>query len=209
MPILFSDYIYKELASDTLKPSEIEKAARLKTRAGFSNELIDFCEKRLINTMNCRFCAVKTDIVYGAEAGIIDVGFGEFYSLSLYENLYGCKKAFIFAVTIGLEVDRLLARLYISSPSEHFITDALASAYAEAACNSANEILAKGCNLKRRFSPGYGDFPLELQPHILKSVNAEKYLNITLSKALMMTPKKSITAIAGIDLSEGEKSSDI
>lgn len=196
---MFSDYIYKELTADEIKLNEVEKAARLKTKSGFSNELIDLCEKRLKKTINCRFCAVMTDITYGAQQGLIDLGFGEFYSRSLYENLCGCKKAYVFAVTTGLGVDRLLSRLYVSSPSEHFITDALASAYAEAACDSANEILAKSRNLRKRFSPGYGDLPIELQPKVLKAVNACRYLNITLSKALMMTPKKSITAIAGID----------
>lgn len=164
---------------------------------GFTNELIDSCEKRLKDTLNCRFSAVITDVAFIGDDEL-DIGFGSFKSLSLCKNLSGCSKAFIFAVTTGIDVDRLLSRLYFSSPSEHFITDALASAYAEAACDLTNELLAQKYILKPRFSPGYGDFALEYQPNVLKAVNAERLLNITLSKSLLMTPKKSITAIAGI-----------
>ena len=44
----------------------------------------------------------------------------------------------------------------------------------------------------------YGDLPLELQPQILSVLNAGRLLNISLSKSLLMTPKKSVTAIAGL-----------
>jgi len=131
--------------------------------------------------------------------GVIDLGFGEFKSIDLYKNLGGAKEAFIFAVTIGMGVDRHLMKLYSLSAAEHFISDGIASAMAEAACDKVNEILAEGLNVRQRFSPGYGDFPLELQPKVLESVNAGRLLGITLSNSLLMTPKKSITAVMGIN----------
>ena len=192
-----SGIIFRSLPTDELILNDIETAARLKTRKGYTDEVIEACRKRLIETADCRFCAVKAGIRYPDE-NLIDMGFGEFISKDLYTNLSGAKEAYIFAVTVGISVDRLLSRLYYTSPAEHFITDALASALAEAATDRTEEMLKEGINCRRRFSPGYGDLPLELQPQVLQAVNAGRLLGITLSKALLMTPKKSITAIMGI-----------
>ena len=52
--------------------------------------------------------------------------------------------------------------------------------------------------LTERFSPGYGDSPLEMQKQVLDLLDAENKLGITLSKGYMMSPSKSITAIMGL-----------
>lgn len=192
-----SGIIYRSLPAEELVLGEIETAARLKTRKGYTDETIQKCRERLIKTADCRFCAVRVNVCYSCE-NCIDLGFGEFKSRDLYINLSGAKEAYIFAVTAGITVDQLLTKLYYTSPAEHFITDALSSALAESAADRADEILRQGLNCCKRYSPGYGDLPLEIQPKVLKSVNAERLLGITLSKALLMTPKKSITAIMGI-----------
>lgn len=189
--------IYRSLPADELVLGEIETAARLKTRKGYTDETIEKCQRRLMKTADCRFSAVRVEVSYPGE-NRIDLGFGEFTSQDLYNNLSGAKEAFIFAVTTGISVDQLLTKLYFTSPAEHFITDALSSALAEAAADKADEILRQGLNCRKRYSPGYGDLPLELQPKVLEAVNAGRLLGITLSKALLMTPKKSITAIMGI-----------
>ena len=105
----------------------------------------------------------------------------------------------MFAVTLGSAVDRLLLKYSRISPASAFIADALSSAYAEAAADRAQEILDTMAKTKVRFSPGYGDLPLEIQPDILEMINAGKLLSITLTDSLLMKPQKTITAIAGIE----------
>lgn len=194
---MIGEIIYRPLPTDELILGELEVAARLKTRRGYTDEAIESCKKRLLGTADCRFAAVRAEVSYPGE-NLIDLGFGEFFSRDLYNNLSGAKEAYIFAVTTGISVDRLLAALYHTSPAEHFITDALSSALAEAAADKADEILRRGLDCRQRYSPGYGDLPLTLQPKVLEAVNAGRLLGITLSKALLMTPRKSITAIMGI-----------
>ena len=198
-----TELIYNSIPASELELDALEAAARLKIPLRYTNEytdeLIGSCRERLLGAIDCRFCAVKTDVSYPhPERCSIDLGFGEFQSKSLYENLSGCTKAYIFAVTLGINVDRLILRLSQMSAAEHFITDALASAYAESACDCAEREIFKGAEHRRRYSPGYGDLPLELQPQILSVLNAGRLLNISLSKSLLMTPKKSVTAIAGL-----------
>jgi len=58
--------------------------------------------------------------------------------------------------------------------------------------------------LARRFSPGYGDLPLSIQPQMISATNANKYLHISVNESLLMIPQKSITAIIGIRSEAGE-----
>ena len=175
-----------------------ETAQRLKTSRGYTNELIEKCEKILRRELDCRYSAVRVSVSYPSQ-NKIDIGFGEFESCDLYKNLNGCREAFVFAVTIGHGVDRLIKKLSVTSVSEHFITDALASAFAESACDLADGIIKGEMKCRPRFSPGYGDLPLDVQPNVLALVDAGRRLNITLGKTLLMSPSKSITAIMGIE----------
>ena len=54
-------------------------------------------------------------------------------------------------------------------------------------------------SLRPRFSPGYGDFDLGAQRDILNVLNADKILGIKLGSNLLMTPKKTITAVQGVE----------
>ncbi len=189
--------IYGEIPQSEIIIDSLELAARLKTKKGYTDDTIAKCEQELRKVVQCRYSAARVEADYPRE-GVIDLGFGEFQSLDLYKNLNGAKEAFIFAVTLGMGADRHLMKLYSLSAAEHFISDGIASALAEAACDRVNEILADGLDCRKRFSPGYGDFPLELQPKVLETVNAGRLLGITLSSSLLMTPKKSITAVMGI-----------
>ena len=49
-----------------------------------------------------------------------------------------------------------------------------------------------------RFSPGYGDFTLKHQRDILDFLSADRLLGIKLGDNLIMTPRKTITAICGV-----------
>lgn len=189
--------IYGEIPQSEIILNSVELAARLKTKRGYTDDTIIRCESELRKIVQCRYSAIRVNVAYPRE-GAIDLGFGKFESFDLYKNLGGAKEAFIFAVTIGLGVDRHLMKLYSLSAAEHFISDGIASALAEAACDRVNHILAQGLVVRQRFSPGYGDFPLELQPKVLESINAGRLLGISLSESLLMTPKKSITAVMGI-----------
>ena len=59
--------------------------------------------------------------------------------------------------------------------------DALASAAIEEVCRIADEDIKgqiDGEFLTWRFSPGYGDFPLEIQKEFLEAVNAPKRIGL-------------------------------
>ena len=188
---------YGTIPVHQLDLNESETARRLQVEKNYKNELINQCLDELKGVVNCKFSAVLSSVSH-YENGFIDIGFGKFQSHALSENLKDCNKAYIFAVTLGLGVDRLLNKYSLTSPAGYFILDGLSSSMAEAATDKAEKNIRGSFPCRPRFSPGYGDLPLEIQPDILRLLNAEKLLGITINNALLMSPKKSVTAIMGI-----------
>ena len=52
-----------------------------------------------------------------------------------------------------------------------------------------------GYECKPRFSPGFGDFPLETQRGIIPLLSTEKRIGVILSESCIMSPRKSVTAV--------------
>ncbi len=159
--------------------------------------LADACFAELREALRCRYAFCRLPI-HRPREGVLDLGFGELSSRDLAKNLAPCHEAFLIAVTLGAEVDRLLLRLSRLSPARHFVTDALASALAESACDRAEAAITDGLPCRPRFSPGYGDLLLSVQPAVLERLNAGRLLGITLNRAHLMAPAKSITCLVGI-----------
>ncbi len=186
----------ERIESESLPLNSREAALRLGCPAD-TVAIADECLAELKEALLCRYAYCRLSVAHPKE-GVVDLGFGSLPSSDLIKNLQDCREAFLLAVTLGAGVDRLLLRLSRLSPARHFVTDALASALAEAACDRAEEAITQGIPHRPRYSPGYGDLSLAVQPALLQTLNAEKLLGITVSDTLLMSPTKSITCIIGI-----------
>ena len=117
------------------------------------------------------------------------------------EHLKGCDKALLMCCTLGNGVDRMLRRAQVTDMAKAVVLDVLASVAVEQACNQVDHIVQELYPERYftfRFSPGYGDFPLELQNWFLTELNAPKLIGLTTSASLLLTPTKSGTAVAGM-----------
>ncbi len=117
------------------------------------------------------------------------------------KHLAGCQSAALFCATLGAQVDRLIRVYQIRDMARAVVLDSLASAAIEQACVMADEEIAAklpGKYLTFRFSPGYGDYPLELQRIILQRLDAARKIGLTVSDSMLLTPAKSVTAVMGI-----------
>ena len=56
----------------------------------------------------------------------------------------------------------------------------------------------EGLALRPRFSPGYGDLPLEFQRDFFRILRPQRRIGVTLTDACLMVPSKSVTALVGI-----------
>ncbi len=129
------------------------------------------------------------------------VGNLEWASRSLARTLSGCSRAFLFAATLGTEVDTLLRRYGQTAPADLVMAQAAASALIESYCDACEAEMVKevpGATLRPRFSPGYGDLPLERQTELFAALDATKRIGVTLTDARLMIPSKSVSAIIGI-----------
>lgn len=135
--------------------------------------------------------------------GEIDMGCFRTKSEALLRNLTDCDRVVLFAATLGAQTDNLIRRYTRLQMSKAVVMQAAAAAMLEDYCDEINEELKreyekKGLYLRPRFSPGYGDFPLECQPEFLKGLEAGKRMGITLTDSLLMVPSKSVTAVIGV-----------
>ena len=187
---------YGEIPAEELSLSEIELSSRLGYRAGVNEEPVRRLTAELLSVCDVKYGAVLVDAEYGE--GWVDFGFGKINSAALVKNLRKSARAYRFAVTLGIGVDRLIRKRSVLSPSEGFILDAIGSALAESAADVAERKIHTGKRARPRFSPGYADFSLSHQREILALFDSEKNIGITLLDSGLMIPQKSITAVVGI-----------
>lgn len=120
--------------------------------------------------------------------------------------LASCHEAALLAATLGAQSERLLLQEQARSGAQAVLMDAVLSAAIEALCDQEEEVLraqlgAQGMYLTDRFSPGYGDMPLEQTRMICDVLNANQRIGLTVSASGIMIPRKSVTAIMGISKS--------
>jgi len=82
-------------------------------------------------------------------------------------------------------------------PVKALFMQALGAERAETLCNMFCSSFSQ--TLRPRFSPGFGDLTLDIQPQVLAVTNARKNLAITLDGGFLMSPSKSVTAFVGVE----------
>lgn len=174
-------------------------------------ENICACEKELLEVIKPMYVYRIFDI-QSVNGAISVVG----TSLLLKGNdiaahLKGCTKAAMLAATISSGADRLIRSYAAYDMTKSFITDCLASAAVEQLCNEVDKVICEAAEQNYqtwRFSPGYGDFPLEVQKDFLEVLNAGKRIGLNALDNYMMTPTKSVTAVIGLsdnEISKGKR----
>jgi hypothetical protein len=192
----YSDVVFGTTTPGNIPLNRVEACERLKVPKDFDFNTVGRNEMILRETATPRYAYVRIGIT--VEGKTVDFGFEKVQSTNLAKNLNGCSEAYLIAVTLGIGIDRLLNRENMTNQAEHFIMDALSSAYVESYMEMISSRLAKNKNCAPRFSPGYGDLNLGFQQPMLERLNATSNLGITLNKVMLMTPVKSITAIMGV-----------
>ena len=118
-------------------------------------------------------------------------------------HLRGATQCALVACTLGATCEAQLRRLSATSPLEAVVYDAAASALVEAGIQAAQDEVCgaaarDGLVGNGRFSPGYGDLPLSVQPMLLAACDATRRLGLTVLASGMLAPSKSITAVIGL-----------
>ena len=124
-------------------------------------------------------------------------------SKNLMKSLSRCDEVIVFAATVGAGIDRLIKRYERNEPARALMLQALGAERVEALCDMfeyelRSDANAAGYKMYPRYSPGYGDLSIEVQTEMLRVLDAERRLGITLSQSYLMSPSKSVTAVIGL-----------
>ncbi len=114
---------------------------------------------------------------------------------SIEKHLDGCQEGFLLAATLGAQIDTVIRREGLVSQATGTAISACASVVIEDYLDALCPTLAP--NLTSRFSPGYGDLPLNIQQAFLKALQAQR-IGLYTTESFMMVPEKSVTAIVGV-----------
>lgn len=115
--------------------------------------------------------------------------------------LRDCERAALLVCTLGTSFDARMRTEQARDMAGAVMLDALGSALVEAGCDEAERELAArfpGLYLTDRFSPGYGDLPLSLQPDVIEATDAARRLGVQVTESCLINPQKTVTAVIGI-----------
>ena len=122
---------------------------------------------------------------------------------ALSRHLQNCPKVILFAATVGLTIDRIIQRHFVTEPAIAVWLNAIGSERVEALCRLfctelKADYAAEGLVPIERFSPGYGDLPLAFQKDIFTLLDCPRKIGVTLNQSLLMSPEKSVSALVGL-----------
>lgn len=180
---------------------EILRYARVKEATAEVKALLEEC----IAEVAPRLCykVVYREYPMSVDRWTVSLGFGKYESEFLTHGLGACGRVVVFVATVGHEIDWLVSRYAVLSPAKAHMIDAIGSERVESLCDAFCAEVAKregkaGHRLHPRISPGYGDIPLSMQRDIFAVLECQKRVGVTLGERLLMTPRKSVSALIGI-----------
>ena len=166
--------------------------------------LVEGCSARLLAAARPKWTYRVFDLAVQTDGVRLDCGL-LLPGRDLAAHLRGCSRAALLAATLSAPVDALLRRAQAEDLAAAVALDCCATAAVEAVCDLAEaEIRVRfpGCSFPFRFSPGYGDLPIELQDPMLRLLDAPRRVGLCATDRHILTPRKSVTAVLGI--SDGE-----
>lgn len=122
---------------------------------------------------------------------------------SIIRHLVNAVEVAILAVSIGPDLEEAAASHFAGGEyTTGLLLDAAGTTAVETTTDTVNNLIAsqasrRGLTALTRFSPGYGDWDITDQPHILALAGGNQ-INITVTPSCMLLPRKSVTAIVGL-----------
>lgn len=121
----------------------------------------------------------------------------------IYNLLRECDECIIMSATLGLEIEKEIRKLTYTDLTKGIIIDACATTAIEEVCDIVQDsiekqLLKKHKYITYRYSPGYGDLPIEKNVDINNILNSQKEIGLTVTSSGIMIPRKSVVALIGV-----------
>ena len=178
------------------KPSKIDREQWLRSM-GVKGKADESLEASLAQAEQQLLKAAAPQAIYR----ILDLDAVELAGGAIKKHLEGCHEMAIMGATLGTAIDHLIRTSQIRDMAAAVILDCGASVLIEQICDAFElqmKEAAGGGFLTGRFSPGYGDLPIETQGRLIKILDGPRKIGLTVTQSYIMIPRKSVTAILGI-----------
>ena len=194
---MLNEVMLKKYSLKDFDRKEILRYAACKTETDEIRAALDECLQVCDGMFSPRVCYIVWTVEQFFEA------FGR-ESKTVSVRLDGCQYVVAFAGTVGLDIDRLVAKYASIAPSKAVFLQAIGTERIETLCDTfcqeiREQAKEKGYTARQRFSAGYGDFPLQRQKEICRVLDCTRKIGVSLTDSLFMVPTKSVTAFIGLE----------
>lgn len=197
--------VYRPMIGE-IDREETKRYAGLKSGADFPAEIVEqACGKIMLLKAPA---AVWSVYAYEPAGAIIKAA--EPYVLpgrSLPRHLGTSSRVVFLAATVGAAAEAAVTEAFDRGEyALALLLDAAATAAVEQTADALGKLMSarfagQGLQMTKRFSPGYGDWPLTEQKAACSLSGAAK-IGIGLNESMMLTPRKSISAVIGLGCGE-------
>ena len=150
---------------------------------------------------NSRITALYDDFPIEMDDNIIRVMDEIFESDLVSKHLRGSQSVTALLVTLGKEIDNKIESLHEEGEElRSFFLDGISSELVEFASRKLDSQLRKehlGFKGSARISPGYGDFPIEINRRIIEELNGNDMGVHWKEGSYQMIPRKTVSAFIG------------
>lgn len=164
--------------------------------------LIDECIEEIKEYINFKYTYKIFNVKLENEGIKLHTSNLIFKGSDIKQHLKDSSKCAVLALTLGGLVDTKIRYYEKINLTKSLILDACATTAVEWVCDEVENIIKRdaekeGYGITYRYSPGYGDFPIDIQPEILNHLEAQKKIGLTATETNILIPRKSVTAIIG------------
>lgn len=165
--------------------------------------LLDRCERETLEILRPKYIYRRFPIEVCEGAVKVSGSSLILKGRAICEHLKNCREIFILAATAGIGLDRRIRKYMVIEPDAGVVMDSCGIQAVEQIADAAEGEMAaqadaEGLHLTWRFSPGYGDLPLETQRELVWLLDTHRKIGLSLTESCLMVPGKSVTAILGI-----------
>ena len=166
-------------------------------------KLLDRCERETLEIIQPKYIYRKFPIEILEDRILVSGTPLVLLGKDIREHLKNCKAIYLMGVTAGTLLDKRIRRYMVTEPDVGLVMDSCGIQAVEQIADMAEKEMeqlaeAQGCHLTWRFSPGYGDLPLETQRELVEVLDTHRKIGVSLTDSCLMMPSKSVTAIVGL-----------
>ena len=175
--------------------------------------LIDEMRKEILEVAKYKYTYKIVELVKD-DKGVVSLkeGILPLTGDSIQKHLTNSKYAVVMAATLGVELEKRLNYYGKTDLTKNFILDNCGTQMIEEVCDGieeeVKEKLGEGYYYTFRYSPGYGDYPISVHRQVVDFLDGYRRIGLTVTPSNLLLPRKSVTAIMGVQLEPFESEFD-